>query len=328
MGVYGSNQVGFILVGGYDVKGKQTTITDEVEALLENNHGLGDDWHKSKSVGLSKFTMNQAGFYDDAIASVIAAFVETGQGLERVFCYTVEGNVLGQHFVGFHGPVQSKVTRLPAIAALHKLSVDFGSNGVVETGRILHAHGSETATSGNTQSTPVDHSTETRRTLIPIASVSVANPGVVTTLVPHGLVSAQVGNIAGTTTTPTINGARIVTVISPTSFSVPVNVTVGQGGAAGTVVALSTVNGGAAFLQVESLTLGGYTNLAILVKHSSDNITYTTLATFAVVTVAKSAQVVVVAAGTTVKRYLAMSWSYGGAGSGPSFKALVGFARR
>ena len=76
-----------------------------------------------------------------------------------------------------------------------------------------------------------------------------------------------------------------------------------------------------------ALTLGGYTNFAPLVKHSTDNVTFTTLGTFSVVTAAPNAQRLVVAAGTAVNRYLAMSWSYGGAGSGQSVKFFVGFAR-
>jgi hypothetical protein len=76
-----------------------------------------------------------------------------------------------------------------------------------------------------------------------IASISVANPGVVTTAQPHGLISGSTATIAGTTTTPSVNGAQVVTVLTPTTFSVPVNVTSGQAGAAGTAISagLSTI---------------------------------------------------------------------------------------
>lgn len=71
--------------------------------------------------------------------------------------------------------------------------------------------------------------------VVTITSSSVASPTVVTTAAPHGLVSAQSVLIAGHAgSTPTINGTRVVTVISPTTFSIPVNVTVG--GTGGTVV--------------------------------------------------------------------------------------------
>jgi hypothetical protein len=67
-----------------------------------------------------------------------------------------------------------------------------------------------------------------------IASSSAANPTVVTTSAPHGLTSGETVVIAGHTSTPTINGSRVVTVTGPTTFTVPVNVTV-AGTAGGTV---------------------------------------------------------------------------------------------
>jgi hypothetical protein len=70
---------------------------------------------------------------------------------------------------------------------------------------------------------------------IAIESISVANPTVITTSVPHSLVSGVSAPILGTTTTPTVVGSHVVTVTSPTTFTVPVNVTVGQADAAGTV---------------------------------------------------------------------------------------------
>ena len=66
-----------------------------------------------------------------------------------------------------------------------------------------------------------------------ISANSVANPTVVTTTLAHGLVTGNLVTIAGSNSTPTINGTWVVTVLSATTFSVPVNVTVA--GTAGTV---------------------------------------------------------------------------------------------
>lgn len=68
-----------------------------------------------------------------------------------------------------------------------------------------------------------------------IVSISVANPTVITTSTPHSLVTGTSYTMTGTTTTPTVNGAQVVTVTGPTTFTVPVNVTVGQSASAGTV---------------------------------------------------------------------------------------------
>jgi len=67
---------------------------------------------------------------------------------------------------------------------------------------------------------------------VAIATSSVANPTVITTTIPHGLVSGDTVTIAGHTgSTPAVAGALVATVLSALSFSVPVAVTIaGTGG--------------------------------------------------------------------------------------------------
>lgn len=59
---------------------------------------------------------------------------------------------------------------------------------------------------------------------------SVANPTVITTAAAHGLMSGDLIQTFDSTSTPALSGQYAVTVISPTTFSVPVNVTVGGAG--------------------------------------------------------------------------------------------------
>jgi len=69
---------------------------------------------------------------------------------------------------------------------------------------------------------------------VAVAASSVANPTVITTTTPHGFVSGDTIAIAGHLgSTPAVDGSRVVTVLTPTSFSIPLNVTVG--GTGGTV---------------------------------------------------------------------------------------------
>jgi hypothetical protein len=89
--------------------------------------------------------------------------------------------------------------------------------------------------------------------------------------------------------------------------------------------AASSANGGAGYLQVETSVLGGFTNFVAKVRHSADDITYADLVTFTAVTVAPASERKTVTG--TVNRYLASSWSWGGAGSGQSARFLVGFVR-
>jgi hypothetical protein len=59
-----------------------------------------------------------------------------------------------------------------------------------------------------------------------ISGNTVAAATVVTTTEDHGLTSGQTIVISGSDSTPTLNGPRVVTVISARTFSVPVTVTV------------------------------------------------------------------------------------------------------
>src|SRR3990167_7889406 len=72
-------------------------------------------------------------------------------------------------------------------------------------------------------------------TAITISSSSVANPSVITTASAHGFATGDTVTIAGHTgSTPDINGAQVVTYISATTFSIPVNVSVGGTGGTAT----------------------------------------------------------------------------------------------
>lgn len=66
-----------------------------------------------------------------------------------------------------------------------------------------------------------------------ISGNTIANPTVVTTTANHNLMTGDTARISGSNSTPTIDGDRVVTVLSPTTFSVAVNVTVA--GTTGTV---------------------------------------------------------------------------------------------
>ena len=87
-----------------------------------------------------------------------------------------------------------------------------------------------------------------------------------------------------------------------------------------------TLVGGAGYLGVTALTLGGYTNLVVKVRHSDDNSTFADLLTFTAATGIVGERKAVSAA-TTVQQYLAISWAWTGAGSGQSATFTVAFAR-
>lgn len=57
-----------------------------------------------------------------------------------------------------------------------------------------------------------------------ITNISTTNPTIITTSADHGLITGRVVNITGTNSTPNIDNIYQVTVLSPTTFSVPVAV--------------------------------------------------------------------------------------------------------
>lgn len=76
---------------------------------------------------------------------------------------------------------------------------------------------------------------------INIATISVANPTVVTTTDPHGLANGDSVTITGSNSTPSIDGTWTATVTGPYSFTVPVNVTVGGNAGSFPVINLLTI---------------------------------------------------------------------------------------
>ena len=87
-------------------------------------------------------------------------------------------------------------------------------------------------------------------------------------------------------------------------------------------VGSGTTNGGVAHLHVSAFS--GLTSDVIILEHSANNTDWTTLGTFATVTGTTSERLVI-AAGTTVSRYLRISDDVTGSGS---CTRLVAFARR
>ena len=89
--------------------------------------------------------------------------------------------------------------------------------------------------------------------------------------------------------------------------------------------AAASTNGGVAYLSVPTNTRNG--NITVKVQQSADNSTFTDLVTFTVVSsTSKTSERVEVAAGTTVARYLRVSYTI--AGSTGNATPTVAFARR
>jgi hypothetical protein len=317
-----SVDVAFFLVDGLSLLGYVTNLSDGKEALTEDTKPLGQAWPAPAPTGDKQAEFGQNGWYDDASNGTNGAF-SGQQGVNRVLCFGVSGNTAGQPFAGYVGIYASKYTRVVSKGALHKANASYAITGAAEDGVILHPLGAETAAGNSEGATSVDRNAETTVPVTAITSSSVANPSVITCPRPHGLANGDKVVIAGHSgSTPSINAEYVATVLDTLRFTIPVNVTVG--GTGGTVKRVSTQLGGAGYLQLTALTLGGYTNLACKVRHSQDDATYADLVTFTVRTAIGAERVAVAG---NVYRHLASSWAFTGAGSNPSATFLIGFAR-
>ena len=314
------------LVDGYNVlAAKAQGITHVIKALFEKSTGLGDAWDTQTPTGLQTATLTQTGaFFDDSLNTIHTAFAAVAQTVSRLVVFAYAGNTFGAEFTGIQGSFGLTYDVAGSIGQLTKANVTYQVSGSVDRGMIVATLLQKTVTWNSfTDGNSVDYTLDRSQRPIPITSNTLANPTVITTAVPHGLTSGQIVLISGNiTSSPSINGPTTyaVTVISPTTFSIPVNCT--TGGTGGTLIPANTVNGGASYLEVSEMT--GPTGFVGKVRHSADNVTYADLAVHNNVTAAPASERIVVAAGTTVNRYLCFTGTITGAGTLTPF---CGFAR-
>lgn len=323
MGKVGSASFSVLLVDGYDfLASKVKNVSHKIESIFEPSHGLGDPFEAQLPVGVQKVSLTQDGaFFDDSAngAHVLLSAVASGT-VSRVMMFAYAGNVIGKLFVGASGIYAMGYEVLAQLALLTKANVVYSIAGALNRGVILQNQTARTANfNTKTDGASVDYTLDTSQRVIPITSNTLANPTVVTTPVPHGLTTGDKILISGViTSNPTINGERAVTVISPSTFSVPVNVT--TGGTGGSFVRSNTSAGGVGYCAVSAFS--GFTGVVMKIRSSADDVTYVDLITFTNVTAAPTAERIAVAG--TIDRYLCASGAVTGAGSITPF---IGFSR-
>ena len=328
-GKYGSPSA-FFFVDGYNlISAKLQSLRYKLMALTEKTDGIGDTWEEHTPTGKKRAEVAQEGAFFDTSANNIhdalsGKLPANPQAAVRIVSMGFAGDVIGMPMVGFEGAFTTEYEVLAQLDELQKANAAYVVTGALQDGVVLHTLAQETAASGNTEGTSSDHTTEAGQRTVPITSSSVANPSVITTPVPHGLTTGDSVLISGHSgSTPSINAEHDVTVVTATTFTIPVNVTVG--GTGGTFVVGKTADGGAAFLQVTQLTLGGYTDVTVTIRDSADDAVYGDLVAFTNFTTSPTAERKTVAG--TIERYLAQSFAFNGAGSSQSVTYHAGFAR-
>ena len=273
MAKYSSSQFSVFLVDGYNLLGAGVkSVSHKVVNVLQSKvEGLGDAWAAHSATGILRGEFTQQGaFLDDTVLGLHDAFKGLTQTV-RILVAAWGGNTIGKMFAGFQGVYEGDYALGPKVAALTLADTTYAVSGQSDRGVIVQ-NWVQRAASWNTftDGFPVDYTLDPDNLATPITSNSIANPTVVTTPVPHKLTTGDVILISGViTSTPAINGQLVATVITPTTFSVPVNVTVA--GTGGSFVRASMNNGGVAYQVVSQYA--GITGLVGKIRSSADNIT-------------------------------------------------------
>lgn len=330
-GKYGSSSVIF-LVDGYNFLAAKIrgVLSIKITSITEETDGAGDNYQIFQPVGKQKATITQGqAFFDTTSKSIHDAMATklgvTPQDTPRIMCVGFMGNTAGAVMYGIAGAFSVAYEAVVEMSKLTKANAEHLLQGLVEDGQLVQPLAVQTA-NWNTKSlgTQIDFTTDPSQYSIPITGSTKAAACVITTPVPHLLTSGQQVFISGNSLAgPVINGQQIATVLTATTFSVPVNTSASTGtGNDGSFILASTVNGGAGYQQVTDFS--GFTGYVGKVRHSADDSVYADLAVFTNVTTQLTPQRVAVAPGTTVNRYLCHDGVVTGSGS---VTALSMFAR-
>jgi hypothetical protein len=151
---------------------------------------------------------------------------------------------------------------------------------------------------------------------------------VITTYQPHGFsVGDKIFIVGHTGSTPNINtaaygaGETVLTVPSPTTFTIAGPITVGGTGGQAIRIGIASAY---ADLHVPNLVLGSASDVTVKVRHSNEsNTNYTDAVTFTAVTAVDASERKTI---TDLKRFRALSWVFTGGPNGSSTAQIVAAA--
>jgi hypothetical protein len=208
MAFYGSPDVGFVLVDGYNLTGDVNELDDEgVEPICEERTSFGDTWHRHQYIGLSRaLGLKHRSFYDDVALGSLAA-VQAGQGTSRQFSYNVEGNAIGKKFVSWAGALQTKYVRVSELMKLHRIAAEYKGNGEQYNAAILQPFGAVGASTVST--TSIDNTAGTTAGGCAILHVT-AISGTLDATVQHSTDNSVWSTLAAFTQSSAIGAKKVV----------------------------------------------------------------------------------------------------------------------
>ncbi len=327
-----------IFVDGYDLTpALAESIVASNETLTQKSNPFGGGAEGHTPVGITRGSLVVGnGFFDETVDPLHAGTAPAGGvGVSRTVVVCEQGQVAGRAFTGYEGAYSQKSEIMDKQGALTMANVAYVVDGQVDENAVIVQPRATKTADWDTESTPVDAADDPAAKHIDIVSSSIEATAIsiITTADNHGLVSGDVVAIFDhASVTPDINDdataeawtdiGHTVTVLSPTTFSIPVDVT--DAGTGGYCVLVSHAGGGYGYQQI----LAGASLSAFIgkLRHSVDGSTWTDLITFADSgTDYHNGQRLRTASATTqVRRYLAFKGDGTGFGT---MNIFSGFAR-
>jgi hypothetical protein len=316
MGKVGSPDVGFLTIDGFDLlPAKVQTFTYAITNLLEKTDGLGDKWDEHTPTGLRRCTVTQGGAYYETAANGMHDAFKANPTAYRKLAFAIAGAGAGAPLVVADGTLSTSYEVLARNGNLTKANVQYQISGSVTTGALVDPPVAHTA---DWIGATGDYALDPSNPALTVTGISVAAAAVVTTATPHALVVGSLVLLSGTNSTPALTGPYAATVLTPTTFSVPITTTVA--GTTGTVVRVNSPAGGSALQDVSAYS--GFTGVQGKIRHSTDGSTWVDLVVFAPVTAAPNSQRVTVPG--LIHRYVRFEGDVTGTGS---VRLLAGLTR-
>lgn len=162
MAKFGSDSIDVLMAGGYSLlplKAKGLTLTHK--AMQANTTGLGDAWPDKTPTGMQDATITIGeGFYDNDTDSMHTA-LRGSQATSRVLSVALEGDIIGQPFIGHAGTYGMTYEVAAKRDDLTKATVTHSVSGAREEGVILQSTATKVADWNTEGADSVDHGAST-----------------------------------------------------------------------------------------------------------------------------------------------------------------------
>ena len=155
MAKYGSADVGFLLVGPYNLTTVSSKIEDSATRATEDMTPFGTSTAVVAASPVVHFELTgHEGWYDDAADSINAAMIAMAS-TATILMMAVSGNTRGRRAVCTSGAIRTGYKRSFAVGEYHKASVELAVTGVRDECTIVHELILET-NDGNNETYDID----------------------------------------------------------------------------------------------------------------------------------------------------------------------------